>query len=188
MTPITLPKMLKVGLLASPVIAGLLGIFAGYTSSTQPANAPGPSQQTHSSGSAEQAKTELTIILPPERTSPSSNDSVPTVSAWVTMLEGAAQLNRPQPTEPLTPPNWSFRGTIQNGNDSQVMIQIDRDPQLRFIRKGEKLPGGSQLLWARPDAIGVRTPHNKTIQIALHDSPSGPVQAPPTSGTSQRRP
>lgn len=188
MTPITRPKLLKVSLLASPLIAGLVGFLVGYSASTQPTNATVPAQQAHASGSAEPTQTAITIILPPEVTSASSHDAALTVSAWITMLEGAAQLNRPPRTAPLTSPNWSFRGTIQNGNDSQVMIQIDRDPQLRFIRKGEKLPGGSQLLWARPDAIGVRTPQNKTIQIALHDSPTGPVQATPPSGTSQRRP
>lgn len=182
------PKVIKASLLASPIIAGLLGILLGYMASTYPTASPSLGQAAQTSLPSEPNKPELSFALPPESSSASPSASEPTASAWVTMWEGAAQTNRPPRTEPLTPPNWSFRGTLQNGSDSQVMIQFDRDPQLRFIRVGEKLPGGSRLLWARPDAIGVRTPQNKTIEIALNDSPTGPVQKPPASSTTLPRP
>jgi hypothetical protein len=188
MKPITHPKLLKTILLASPVISGLLGILIGYMTSTPPTVIPKPTQQVQASLSAEPNKPEQTITLPSNNTGESPSAAEPAASTWVTMWEGAAQTNRPPRAEPLTPPNWSFRGTIQNGSDSQVMIQFERDPQLRFIRVGEKLPGGSLLLWARPDAIGVRTPQNKTIEIALNDSPTAPVQTPPASSTTLRRP
>lgn len=188
MKPITHPKFLKMSLLASPVMGGLLGILLGYLASTQPAATPSPEQQAQASLSAEPNKPEVSFALPPENLSASPSASEPTASTWVTLWESTAQTNRPPQTEPLTPPNWSFRGTIQNGSDSQVMIQFDRDPQLRFIRVGEKMPGGSQLLWARPDAIGVRTPQNKTIEIALNERPTAPVQRPSASSSTLRRP
>jgi hypothetical protein len=46
---------------------------------------------------------------------------------------------------PLNDPEWRFLGALSRGQESQVIIQIDGQPEQRLV-PGDSLPGGSQIL------------------------------------------
>jgi hypothetical protein len=58
-------------------------------------------------------------------------------------------------TIPLTPPNWRISGVVQRGSQTQVIVLIDGEPNPKFFKIGDTLPGGAQLAWVQPDVVGV---------------------------------
>ena len=83
------------------------------------------------------------------------------------MWETNAQQGWQVRTQPLTPQNWYITGVVQRGTATQVIVQFDGDPVPKFYKIGETLPGGSKLVWVRPDAIGVITPNRKKINVPV---------------------
>ncbi|WP_287740098.1 hypothetical protein [Diaphorobacter sp.] len=68
---------------------------------------------------------------------------------------------------PLTLPNWFITGVIQRGEQTQIIVQFDGDPQPRFLKIGDTLPGGGKLSWVRPNAIGVITPDKRIVGVSI---------------------
>lgn len=96
---------------------------------------------------------------------------------WETTANQAWQVR----AAPITPPNWYITGVVQRGDKTQVIVQLDGEPAPRFLKIGDVLPGGSKLAWVRPGAIGVVTPHRKSIGVpVLSDTP--PQALVPNSG------
>ena len=99
------------------------------------------------------------------------------VRMWETTANQAWQVR----AAPITPPNWYITGVVQRGDKTQVIVQFDGEPAPRFLKIGDVLPGGSKLAWVRPGAIGVVTPHRKSIGVpVLSDTP--PQALVPNSG------
>jgi Type II secretion system protein C len=71
--------------------------------------------------------------------------------AW----ESNAQTGWSIRTTPLTPPNWRISGVVQRGSQTQVIVLIDGEPNPKFFKIGDTLPGGAQLAWVQPDVVGV---------------------------------
>lgn len=68
---------------------------------------------------------------------------------------------------PLTLPNWFITGVIQRGEQTQIIVQFDGDPQPRFLKIGDTLPGGGKLSWVRPNAIGVIMPDKRIVGVSI---------------------
>lgn len=87
---------------------------------------------------------------------------------WETTASQAWQVR----AMPITPPNWYITGVVQRGEKTQIIVQFDGEPAPRFLKIGDTLPGGGQLAWVRPGAIGVVTPNRKRIGVpVLSDTP-----------------
>ena len=71
--------------------------------------------------------------------------------------------------QPLTEPNWYISGVVQQGDNTRVMVQFQGESKVRFYKVGDVLPGGSQLAWVKPGAIGVITPKRKKLQVPILD-------------------
>ena len=95
------------------------------------------------------------------------------------MWETNAQQGWQVRATPLTPQNWYISGVVQRGAATQVIVQFDGDPTPKFYKIGEMLPGGSKLVWVRPDAIGVVTPNKKKINVPVLSSSTRHEQLPP---------
>jgi hypothetical protein len=76
----------------------------------------------------------------------------------------------------LTQPSWYITGVVQQGDNTRVMVQFQGEPTVRFFKVGDTLPGGSQLAWVQPGAIGVVTPKRKSIQVPILQSGAAPAQ------------
>lgn len=81
---------------------------------------------------------------------------------------------------PLTPPNWFITGVVKRGDQTQIIIQFDGEPQPRFFKIGDVLPGGGKLGWVKPDAIGVITPTRKKLSVALRANETAATPIKPT--------
>lgn len=68
---------------------------------------------------------------------------------------------------PLTRPNWYITGVVQRGDKTQVIVQFEGEPQPRFLKIGDSLPGGGKLAWVRNNAIGVITPDKKIVGVSV---------------------
>lgn len=88
---------------------------------------------------------------------------------WETTASQAWQVR----AAPITPPNWYITGVVQRGEKTQIIVQFDGEPNPRFLKIGDVLPGGGKLAWVRTGTIGVVTPNRKRIGVpVLSDSPT----------------
>lgn len=83
------------------------------------------------------------------------------------MWESNARTDWAVRSTPLTPPNWRISGVVQRGDETQVMVQFDGDPAMKFLKIGDVLPGGGKLAWIRPDVIGVAFAKRAPVAIAV---------------------
>ena len=75
---------------------------------------------------------------------------------------------------PLTAPNWRISGVVQRGGETQVMVQFDGDPTMKFLKIGDVLPGGGKLAWVKPDVIGVAFAKRQPVSVPVL---GGPLEA-----------
>jgi hypothetical protein len=96
------------------------------------------------------------------------------------MWEANAQKPPTLLDQPLTAPNWTINGVVQQADTAQIVVQVQGDPQIKFFKVGDKLPGGSTLSWVRPGLMAVITPEKKTIEIPvlLSSNPELKTDAP----------
>ena len=78
---------------------------------------------------------------------------------------------------PLTLPNWRISGVVQRGEQTQVIIQFDGEPNTRFFKVGDVLPGGGKLAWVKPNVIGVSFPKQKPLSVPLVEDPFQPASS-----------
>jgi hypothetical protein len=96
------------------------------------------------------------------------------------MWEANAQKPPTLLDQPLTAPNWTINGVVQQADAAQIVVQVQGDPRIKFFKVGDKLPGGSTLAWVRPGLMAVITPEKKTIEIPvlLSSNPELKTDAP----------
>lgn len=87
--------------------------------------------------------------------------------------------------QPLTEPSWYITGVVQQGDNTRVMVQFQGESTVRFYKIGDVLPGGSQLAWVKPGAIGVVTPKRKKLQVPILE---GSQAAAATNTAAQPKP
>ena len=114
------------------------------------------------------------IDFPPEPDTPPESD--PLAADMSQMWETNAQQAPVTLAQPLTQPSWYITGVVQQGDNTRVMVQFQGEPTVRFFKVGDTLPGGSQLAWVQPGAIGVVTPKRKSIQVPILQSGAAPAQ------------
>jgi len=97
---------------------------------------------------------------------------------WETNANKAWQVR----ATPLTPPNWFITGVVQRGAQTQIIVQFDGDPNPRFLKVGDTLPGGGKLSWVRSNTIGVLTPDKKIVGVSVYpeDAAAQALQAAKT--------
>ena len=78
---------------------------------------------------------------------------------------------------PLTAPNWRISGVVQRGEQTQVIVQFDGEPNTRFFKVGDVLPGGGKLTWVKPNVIGVSFPKQKPLSVPLVEDPFQPASS-----------
>ncbi len=78
---------------------------------------------------------------------------------------------------PLTAPNWRISGVVQRGAQTQVIVQFDGEPETRFFKVGDVLPGGGKLTWVKPNVIGVSFPKQKPLSVPLVEDPFQPASS-----------
>ena len=78
---------------------------------------------------------------------------------------------------PLTAPNWRISGVVQRGAQTQVIVQFDGEPNTRFFKVGDVLPGGGKLTWVKPNVIGVSFPKQKPLSVPLVEDPFQPASS-----------
>ena len=83
--------------------------------------------------------------------------------AW----ESNAQAGWSVRATPLTPPNWRISGVVQRGSQTQVIVLIDGEPNPKFFKIGDTLPGGAKLAWVQPDVVGVVVPKDGNIALPV---------------------
>lgn len=90
--------------------------------------------------------------------------------------------------QPLTEPNWTITGVVQQGDQVRVMVLFQGEPQARFYKVGDVLPGGSKLAWVKPGAIGVVTPKRQKVEVPILESsnPPAPQKTPASPGKAPR--
>lgn len=187
---------------ASVVLATLLGAWTGWRTAQTPINVSNPKPQVKTAsgpaiafppqladGLASQPIQATSAALPADNAPP---EIIPggiitgqTVSRmWETT---ASQPWKVRPA-PLTPPNWFITGVVKRGEQTQVIVQFDGEPQPRFLKIGDTLPGGGKLGWVRPDAIGVITPNRKKLSVSLlaNETTATPTTPKPSSTKSAK--
>lgn len=90
--------------------------------------------------------------------------------------------------QPLTEPNWTITGVVQQGDQVRVMVLFQGEPQARFYKVGDVLPGGSKLAWVKPGAIGVVTPKRQKVEVPILEGSNATASAktPASAGKALR--
>lgn len=70
---------------------------------------------------------------------------------------------------PLSPRNWRINGVVQRGEQTQAIVQFDGEPEPRFFKIGDTLPGGAKLAWVKPNVIGVVMPKAGALAVPVLD-------------------
>lgn len=181
------------------VSSALLGGWAGFISTRTP-----PAAAISAPATATKAANEPVIFFPPPLVLPEIDDPTQAASApqpgtgntseiipggmlagqaadrmWETTANLAWQVR----AEPLTPLNWFITGVVRRGNQTQIIVQFDGEPQPRFLKIGDVLPGGGKLAWVRPDAIGVITPGRKKLDVSVLSGAAEHNSSPATSAS-----
>lgn len=81
---------------------------------------------------------------------------------------------------PLTAPNWRISGVVQRGGETQVMVQFDGDPAMKFLKIGDALPGGGKLAWVKTDVIGVAFAKRAPVSVPVL---GGPMESAPANAS-----
>jgi hypothetical protein len=70
---------------------------------------------------------------------------------------------------------------VQQGDSTRVMVQFQGESTVRFYKVGDVLPGGSQLAWVKPGAIGVVTPKSQKLEVPILSGTRAAAANPPAA-------
>lgn len=123
-------------------------------------------------------------------TEANATDIVPGGGGGLNAAERLWEANAQKPwqvrTTPLTRPNWYITGVVQRGAATQVIVEFDGDPQPRFLKIGDHLPGGGTIAWVRANTIGVLTPEKKIIGLAIDPDEPATLEPPAVQGRKKK--
>jgi hypothetical protein len=156
-------------------------------------------QHSHSATLAHDTSAQPDPVIPPsirpvQIDFPPDTDTAPEGAPLTADLSQMWETNAQQAPatlpQALTQPSWYIVGAVQQGDNTRVMVQFQGEPNVRFFKVGDTLPGGSQLAWVQPGAIGVVTPKRKSIQVPILQSgaPPAPPQGQATPAAALAKP
>jgi Type II secretion system protein C len=99
--------------------------------------------------------------------------------AW----ESNAQADWNVRATPLTAPNWRISGVVQRGSQTQVIVLIDGEPNPKFFKIGDTLPGGAKLAWVQPEVVGVVVPKGGNLSVPVLEGQNQAASKPAITST-----